>query len=99
MYSGDVFGLLVLTFCDCMGASGDITEYLAYEKRINEIVREGGSSRPVPLLTGFDLIKEGLKPGRYFGIILAKAYDCQLEDGSVTKEILLKEALKNAAKS
>jgi hypothetical protein len=32
-----------------------------------------------------------------FSIIIDKAYDHQLEDEAVTKELLLQEALKNAA--
>ena len=95
IFDGDITGLMVLTLCDCMGASGNITEFLRYEEKIKEILSEGTNTRPPPILTGFDLICAGMKPGRHFGIILSKAYDRQLEDGAVTKEELLKEALKN----
>ena len=93
MHEGDIQGLMIMTLSDCMGACGDITQYLAYEEKIKAILSEGTDIRPAPLLTGFDLIKAGMKPGRHFGVILSKAYDRQLEDVTVTKELLLKEAL------
>lgn len=95
MYSGDMLRLMVLTLCDCMGASGGITEYLHYDDRIQKIIEEGANTRPARLLTGTDLIFAGLKPDPQFGELLAKAYDHQLEDPSVTKNMLLKEALES----
>ena len=56
------------------------------------------SNKPAPLLTGMDLIQAGLKPDRNFKKILSKAYDHQLKDINVTKEALLKEALKHKLK-
>jgi hypothetical protein len=93
MSEGDMIGLCLLTFVDCLGASGNITEYLNYEDRIAAILSEGTDTRPPPKLTGQDLIYAGLKPGPLFKTLLAAAYDHQLEDDSVTKEILLQEAL------
>jgi poly(A) polymerase len=92
---GDMLRLRVLTLCDCMGACGDTTEYLEYEDRIKAILAEGTNTKPKAILTGNDLIMAGLKPGPQFSVILTKAYDHQLEDGSVTKALLLEEALKN----
>jgi len=97
MHEGDMASLRALTFCDCMGACGDTAEYSKYEERIKAIMAEGRDTKPRPILTGHDLIIAGLKPGPQFGIILNKAYDHQLEDVSVTKAVLLEEALKNEA--
>ena len=40
---------------------------------------EIADSKPKPILQGRDLIAEGMKPGREFGIILEKAYEAQLD--------------------
>jgi poly(A) polymerase len=98
MSDGDIMGLCLLTLVDCLGAKGNLTEYLTYEDRIKDILSEGTNTRPPPKLTGQDLILSGLKPGPLFKALLNAAYDHQLEDGSVTKELLLKEAL-NATRS
>jgi poly(A) polymerase len=93
MSDGDIMGLCLLTLVDCLGASGNITEYLKYEDQIKDILSEGTNTRPPPKLTGQDLILAGLKPGPLFKILLTAAYDHQLEDDFVTKELLLQEAL------
>jgi poly(A) polymerase len=98
MSDGDINGLLLLTLADCLGASGDTTEYLKYKERIQAILSGGTDTRPPPKLTGQDLIFAGLKPGPLFKTLLNTAYDHQLEDDSVTKELLLQEAL-NATRS
>jgi poly(A) polymerase len=98
MSDGDIAGLCLLTLVDCLGANGDITEYLKYEDRIKDILSEGTDTRPPPKLTGQDLILAGLKPGPAFKTLLSAAYDHQLEHDSVTKELLLQEAL-NATRS
>jgi poly(A) polymerase len=98
MSDGDIMSLCLLTQVDCLGAKGDLTEYLKYEDRIETILSEGTDTRPPPKLTGRDLIIAGLKPGPLFKVLLNAAYDRQLENDSVTKELLLKEAL-NAART
>jgi len=96
---GNMPYLQIMTLCDCMGACGDVSEYLVYEEKIHKIMNEGVEIKPKPILTGNDLIASGLKPGPLFGIILNKAYDHQLEDSNVTREMLLQEALENASRT
>jgi poly(A) polymerase len=93
MYEGDITSLLLLTQCDALGSGGGLEEYQHYYDRVKDILNEGTNTRPSPILTGLDLINAGLKPGHHFGKILTRAYDHQLEDSSVTKKILLDEAL------
>jgi poly(A) polymerase len=96
MVDGDINALLALTLADCQAASGDLTEYNMYNERVNEILSEGTFNRPPPLVTGRDLIQQGLKPGPVFKKLLDYAYDRQLDDESITKENLMQEVMENA---
>jgi poly(A) polymerase len=96
MIDGDINALLALTLADCQAASGDLTEYIKYNERVNEILSEGTFTRPPPLVTGRDLIQQGLKPGPMFKKLLDYAYDRQLDEESITKENLMQEVMENA---
>ena len=62
---------------DCLASHGDISNYDYLRQKQNEIpIYE---AKPLPLLTGKDLIALGLSPGPRFGKILEEAYDAQLE--------------------
>ncbi len=52
---------------------------------------------PVPLITGDDLIKAGLTPGKFFGRILTRVFDAQLTGEVTDKKTALKMAMALAA--
>jgi poly(A) polymerase len=51
---------------------------------------------PAPLVTGDDLVAQGLKPGKLFKRLLDVVYDAQLEDRVKTKDEAMKLALEIA---
>jgi putative nucleotidyltransferase with HDIG domain len=69
---------------DCLASHGDISNYEFLRQKQREIPPH--EARPLPLLSGKDLIALGFTPGPMFGKILDKAYDAQLEALIATKE-------------
>ena len=69
---------------DCLASHGDISNYDFLRQKQKEIPLY--EAKPLPILTGKDLITLGLTPGPLFGKILEKAYDAQLEATITTKE-------------
>jgi len=63
---------------DCLGAHGDLEHYNFLIEQAEELKHQP-QIRP-PLLTGGDLIKLGLKPGREMGAMLAEIRERQLAD-------------------
>jgi len=75
---------LELHRADCLASHGDLENYYFIKLKLDELAVE--EIKPPPLLTGKDLIAEGLKPGPAFGEILNEVYDLQLEEQVTTKE-------------
>jgi poly(A) polymerase len=63
---------------DCLGAHGDLEHYHFLIEQAEELKHQP-QIRP-PLLTGDDLIKLGMKPGRELGAMLAEIRELQLAD-------------------
>jgi len=76
--------LLELARLDALASRGDLTTYEFCRARREEMGDE--VLRPVPLLTGRDLIALGLRPGPEFGALLEAALDAQLEGVLVTRD-------------
>ena len=69
---------------DCSASHGDLTLYeFAKEKLENTPEQE---IRPLPLITGHDLIQHGFKPGPEFRSVLRAVEDAQLEGALHTRE-------------
>lgn len=62
---------------DCLSSHRDLTCYHYAQEKLHSIPPE--TMRPVPLVTGDDLIRAGYKPGPQFKHILAAIEDAQLE--------------------
>src|SRR5450432_455272 len=62
---------------DCLASHGDVTLYDFAREKLAESPPE--VMRPIPLLTGGDLIERGYPPGPRFKEILAAVEDAQLE--------------------
>ena len=82
---------LALHRLDCLSSHGSLANYDFARNKQNEVPPE--QLRPVPLVTGHDLIAAGCKPGPAFGAALHEAEDAQLEGRVTTKEEALKVAL------
>ena len=63
---------------DCLGSSGDLEHYDFLREQAEELARQP-ALRP-PLLTGDDLIRLGLTPGKSLGALLAEIREKQLAD-------------------
>jgi poly(A) polymerase len=63
---------------DCLGSSGDLEHYRFLVEQAVELQQQP-AIRP-PLLTGDDLIKLGMKPGKGMGALLAEIREHQLAD-------------------
>jgi poly(A) polymerase len=63
---------------DCLGSSGDLQHYHFLAGQAAELATQP-AIRP-PLLTGDDLIRLGLKPGKALGALLAEIREKQLAD-------------------
>ena len=63
---------------DCLGSFGDLEHFDFLLEQAEELKRQP-TIRP-PLLTGNDLIKLGMKPGRELGVLLAEIRELQLAD-------------------
>ena len=82
---------LALHRLDCLSSHGSLANYDFARNKQQEVPPE--QLRPVPLVTGHDLIAAGCKPGPAFGAALHEAEDAQLEGRVTTKEEALKIAL------
>jgi poly(A) polymerase len=81
-----------LHLADCLASHGDISNHVFLRKKQKEIpVNE---VKPLPLLTGKDLICLGFSPGPAFKKILGEAYDAQLEGKIKDKTDAIKWAKK-----
>jgi putative nucleotidyltransferase with HDIG domain len=69
---------LELHWLDCLGSSGNL-EHHGFLLEQAEALKHQPAIRP-PLLTGDDLIKLGMKPGRELGALLAEIRERQLAD-------------------
>lgn len=63
---------------DCLASHSDLELHRFCSGKLAEYA--ASSLKPVPFITGKDLIRLGLKPGPLFGAILEDVYDLQLED-------------------
>jgi poly(A) polymerase len=63
---------------DCLASHGDVSNCSFLEEQLQKLPVE--QIKPVPLLTGKDLLALGFKPGPKFGEILSVVYDMQLEE-------------------
>jgi poly(A) polymerase len=79
---------LALHFADASSASGDLSKHAFVTEQLAALGAE--AIRPVPLLTGSDLIAAGFKPGPGFREMLLAAEDAQLEGRVTTKEEALR---------
>jgi poly(A) polymerase len=64
---------------DCLSSHGALDNYEFVRRKQEEM-------RPVPLVTGYDLIAAGYKPGPKFAKVLSELEDAQLEGRIITKE-------------
>jgi poly(A) polymerase len=62
---------------DCLSSHGQLDAYEYAQQQLRSMPIE--AIRPVPLITGRDLIEAGYKPGPRFKEILAAVEDAQLE--------------------
>jgi poly(A) polymerase len=69
---------------DCVASHGDLNSYEFTRERIASIPPE--SIRPIPLISGDDLIAAGFEPGPRFKEILSQVEDAQLESRLASKE-------------
>lgn len=69
---------------DALASSGDLSDYHYCQEMFAKLSHE--EVKPKPLITGYDLIAMGLKPGPVFKDILTKIEDEQLEGNLKTKE-------------
>jgi poly(A) polymerase len=75
---------LALHRLDCLGSHGDLTTYNFTRERI--AATPPAAIRPMPLVTGDDLIAAGYQPGPRFKEILSALEDAQLEGRLQSKE-------------
>jgi putative nucleotidyltransferase with HDIG domain len=62
---------------DCLSSHGGLENYEFVRRKQQEVPPE--QLKPVPLLTGRELIAAGYRPGPMFGIVLREIEDAQLE--------------------
>lgn len=68
---------LVLHLADCLASHGSTEAYDFVKKKLEELNQE--EIRPKPILSGYDLIEMGYKPGPIFSEILDSLEEAQLE--------------------
>ncbi len=78
---------LALHRADSLASHGNLSTYEFIEKKLEEIPSE--KIRPVPLVTGDDLIAAGYVPGPKFREILEAVEDAQLEGRLLSREAAL----------
>ncbi|MXW44250.1 MAG: CCA tRNA nucleotidyltransferase [Candidatus Dadabacteria bacterium] len=81
---------------DCMASHGLTDAYDFIREKMEEYGRE--EIKPLPLLSGQDLIDLGYSPGPVFSKILGRVEELQLENRLVSKEEALDFVLKNYPK-
>ena len=69
---------------DCISSNGLLDNYLLCLDRIQDL--SGALKLPPPLLTGRDLLEQGMKSGPYMGQVLKQIQDLQLEGTLKSKE-------------
>jgi poly(A) polymerase len=69
---------------DCLASHGDLTLHSLASEKLRTLPEE--QIRPKPLITGYDLIRLGYKPGPEFSEILTRVEDLQLEGQLVERE-------------
>lgn len=89
--------LIAFAHADTLGtsATGDIpniAEADIFKQFMLEAMMKHGYGLPAPLVTGNDLVIQGIKPGIEFKTVLEHAFNSQL-DGNENKEKLLKAAI------
>ena len=75
---------------DCLASHGDISNYDFLRQKQKEI--PVSEAKPLPLITGKDLIALGFAPGPIFKKILDGVYDAQLDAKIASKEDAIKWA-------
>ncbi len=83
---------------DCLSSHGYLDNYEFMRNKKAELPAE--QLKPVPLITGRDLIDAGYRPGPMFGIVLNEIEDAQLEGRIQTREAamaLVHEKLRTSA--
>ena len=78
---------LALHRADCLASHRNLTIYDFLRRKMEEIPPE--TMHPKPLVTGDDLIAEGLAPGPKFREILGAVEDAQLEGRLASREAAL----------
>jgi poly(A) polymerase len=68
---------------DCLASSGHLETYEFVKRKLEEL--PASEIKPVPLVTGADLIAAGYRPGPRFGEMLSAAEDAQLEHRLLTR--------------
>jgi poly(A) polymerase len=76
---------------DCLSSHGSLANYDFARMKQTELPPE--QLRPLPLITGHDLIAAGYRPGPAFGAALREAEDAQLDGRATTKDEALRIAL------
>lgn len=83
----DLIGVLVIDFADGLGTAGRVRHLEEVTKKILEIKEHDEKLKKFKrLITGYDLIDMGLKPGPLFKVILEEIEELQLEGKLKTKE-------------
>jgi putative nucleotidyltransferase with HDIG domain len=75
---------LALHRLDCLNSNGRLETWETMRQKFAELPPE--VLKPLPLITGHDLIRAGYAPGPRFGDILAAVEDAQLEGRIATRE-------------
>ncbi len=86
--------LVELLRADCLGSHGDLSVYEWIQRWLVEHPAE--TLRPPRLVTGYDLIAMGYRPGPMFGEVLEAVYTAQLEGQVRTREEALALASREA---
>jgi poly(A) polymerase len=76
---------------DCLSSHGHLDNYEFVRRKQIDVPPE--ELKPKPLITGDDLIAQGMKPGPIFGKLLHEIEDAQLEGRITTREEALRMAL------
>ena len=75
---------------DCLASHGDLSLHALATEKLVSLPEE--QIRPKPLVTGYDLIKLGFKPGPKFSEVLTQVEDAQLEGAVADKDSALRLA-------
>ena len=75
---------------DILSSDGNLTNYFKLLKRVTEIREEIKKEPPIRLITGYDVMEVGIKPGPIISEIMSKIEDAQLDGTIKTREDALK---------